>query len=67
MISKKSIQSISDKEMDRKEFLRYSGLALLGIFGLFNILNLLGGDIVKKTNLIKDSSNRGFGGGRYGT
>lgn len=66
MISNKSIQSIRDKEMDRKEFLRYSGLTLLGIFGLFNLLNLLGSDIVKKTNLTKDSSSRGFGGGRYG-
>lgn len=66
MISKESIQSIRDKEMDRKEFLRYSGLTLLGIFGLFSLLNLLDNDIVKKTNLTKDSSNRGFGGGRYG-
>lgn len=66
MISKKLIQAIRDKEMDRKEFLRYGGLAFLGFFGLFSLLNLLGGDIVKKTNLTKDSSSRGFGGGRYG-
>lgn len=52
--------------MDRKEFLRYSGLILIGFFGILSLLNLLGGDITKKTGIVRDSSKNGFGGGRYG-
>jgi len=41
MSTKKLLQTISEKEMDRKEFLKYSGYALLGLVGLKGIANLL--------------------------
>lgn len=66
MINKKILQTISNKEMDRKEFLKFSGIALLGLVGFKGIVNLLLAN-EPQTNLIsKESSSRGFGSGKYG-
>lgn len=66
MSTKKLIQTISEKEMDRKEFLKYSGYALLGLVGLKGIANLF----IPTTNTQIKSKNeivaRGFGSGKYG-
>lgn len=66
MSTKKLIQTISEKEMDRKEFLKYSGYALLGLVGLKGLVSLL----VPTTNTQLKSKNesvaRGFGSGKYG-
>lgn len=65
MIKKNIIQNIANKEMDRIEFLKYSGLVLLSLAGLGTIINAMG-----QANLLKNDSNndttRGFGGGKYG-
>lgn len=64
MIKNKIIQTISEKEMDRKEFLKYSGLLLLSLVGLKSFINFIAPD---KTGYIADSDNsRGYGGGKYG-
>ncbi|MFZ2125593.1 MAG: hypothetical protein WA087_01205 [Candidatus Saccharimonadales bacterium] len=41
MIDNKIIKAISDKGMDRKDFLKYSGLALLSLVGLKTIANII--------------------------
>jgi len=54
--------------MDRKQFLQYSGLALLGLVGLKTVVSLLAKTDDHKltiTELPKEAS-RGFGSGKYG-
>ena len=41
MISKGTIQAIKDKEMDRKGFLKYTGLLVLSLVGLKTVISLL--------------------------
>lgn len=67
-VNKKNIvQTIKDKEMDRKEFLKYSGVALLGLVGLKGIAALLTSSNERPVaNLIEKSDGRGFGSGKYG-
>jgi len=68
VINKNIIKTISDKEMDRKDFLKYSGIALLGLVGLKTIISVLtqpDNHNVNTVNSHKDVKN-GFGGGKYG-
>ncbi len=67
MINKKILQAIGDKEMDRKDFLKYSGLVLVGLVGLRGVIALL--TQKEQTNSLTDKtdqSSRGFGSGKYG-
>jgi hypothetical protein len=68
-VTKKNIiQTIKDKEMDRKEFLKYSGVALLGIVGLRGIATLLTlPDDRPLNSSTQKSQGRGFGSGKYGS
>ena len=67
MINKNIIQTIQNKEMDRKEFLKYSGIMLLGLVGLKGIISLLtSSDEHSVKSHKQDTSGRGFGGGKYG-
>jgi len=53
--------------MDRKEFLKYSGVALLGLVGLKGIVSLLSlSDEHSTAGLAEKSGSRGFGSGKYG-
>lgn len=64
MIKKNIIRAIANKEMDRGEFLKYSGLVLLSLIGFGALLNTVDRfDLISKK--AKDDK-RGFGGGRYG-
>ncbi len=65
MDKKDIIQAIRDKEMDRKDFLKYSGLVLLGLAGFKTIANLLLQPESKPT-IATNKTGRGFGSGRYG-
>ncbi len=69
MADKNVLKIIKDKEMDRKDFLKYSGLVLLSLVGLKAVTALLDENgVTKKIINIPDNSNasRGFGGGKYG-
>ncbi|HEU4716087.1 MAG TPA: hypothetical protein VFS14_04640 [Candidatus Saccharimonadales bacterium] len=60
MAVNKQIAQLMTKEMDRKDFLKYSGgvlLAVIGVSGLLNTLLRLGGD---------RESRGGYGGSAYG-
>jgi hypothetical protein len=61
------IKKIADKEMDRKDFLKYSGVALLGLAGLKTIVSLFT-QIDEKPPVANttDAKPHGFGGGKYG-
>jgi hypothetical protein len=62
---KNILQNIRDKEMDRKDFLKYSGVVLLGVVGLKGILTLLAPPEKPVASTV-DQQKRGFGGGKYG-
>jgi hypothetical protein len=66
MINKAIMQKLSDKEMDRKDFLKYSRLILAGVVGLKGILSIVGQDDTQPVPSQPDQSSRGFGGGKYG-
>jgi len=60
MTKNNHIARLMSKEMDRKDFLKYSGgvlLAVVGISGLLNTLLRLGGE---------QENPRGYGGSSYG-
>lgn len=64
--NKNIIQTISEKEMDRKDFLKYSGLALLSLFGFTRFINFLAGSKSDVALINKEDHHRGFGSGKYG-
>ena len=66
MSKKDIIQAIRDKEMDRKDFLKYSGLLVLGLTGFKTIANLLLQPETKLGITDKKQVSRGFGSGKYG-
>lgn len=63
---RKQLDSLLSQEMDRKNFLRYSGgilLALVGVTGLMRIL------LSSKTELLPNQTqhkSNGYGSSRYG-
>ncbi len=52
--------------MDRKDFLKYSGVAILGLVGLRGIAALLTESDNKQIVSQHQNTGRGFGSGRYG-
>lgn len=62
MLKRDIIQSIGDKTMDRKEFLKYCGLILLSLVGFRTVINLLN----QPDNFDISKNDKGFGGGKYG-
>jgi len=67
-VTKKNIiQTIKTKEMDRKEFLKYSGIALLGVIGIKGIISLLSPSNERLiTGSLEKNERRGFGSRKYG-
>lgn len=60
MLKNNHIAKLLTKEMDRKDFLKYSGgvlLAVIGVTGLLNTLSKVGGD---------DDNKNGYGTSAYG-
>lgn len=65
-VNKKNIlQTISAKEMDRKDFLKYSGVVLIGLVGLKGIATLLT-TAESKISAKPEKITRGYGSGKYG-
>lgn len=65
-VSKKNIlQTIRDQEMDRRDFLKYSGIILIGLIGLKGFMALLMKPEIPALSQ-SQKSGRGFGGGKYG-
>lgn len=67
-LNKKILEVIGDREMDRKEFLKYTGLVLLSLVGLKTLVATLTQTDTQRVAVNKDSvgATRGFGSGKYG-
>lgn len=52
--------------MDRRDFLKYSGVVLIGLVGLRGIIALLAKPEAPALTVQSQKSGRGFGGGKYG-
>ncbi len=60
-------QTIKNKEMDRKDFLKYSGLTVATLVGLRAVISVLTqADDKKIANESHKDASRGFGSGKYG-
>ena len=67
VVKKNILQTIKNKEMDRKDFLKYSGLTLAAVVGLKGVISILSTeDYPKIVNNTQKESTHGFGGGKYG-
>jgi hypothetical protein len=66
VINKSLIKKLSDKEMDRKDFLKYSGVVLAGVVGLKGLLTLINQPDNSSVASQTQNSSRGFGSGKYG-
>jgi hypothetical protein len=69
MINKKLIQDIGDKQMDRKDFLKFGGLALVSLVGLKNLLGILNSTDAKKNESNSSAQPKvddSYGGTNYG-
>jgi hypothetical protein len=63
---KNILKAIGDKEMDRKDFLKYSGVVLLSVVGLRGVVSLLSQVDKPVATTTTPEKPRGFGSGRYG-
>ena len=68
MINKNIIKQIGDKEMDRKDFLKFSAVAFVAVSGFRTIANVFidSDGQNSSSNSGKRNNSRGFGGGSYG-
>lgn len=58
------------KEMTRKDFIKFAGLAILGVFGLKNFISFLTEQARSQsstsTGVTEQSSKHGFGSSKFG-
>ena len=71
MAENRIISTIREKEMDRREFLKYIAFVAMGVVGLKGLISLIGAvDVNRDLTFTKQSDSRvqktGFGGGKYG-
>lgn len=68
MIDKNIVQTIGNKEMDRKDFLKFGGLAVLSLIGVGKVVSLLTKDDSPKLAITKSQKQtvHGYGGSGYG-
>lgn len=72
MINKNIIQAIGKKEMTRKDFLKFSSLAVLSLVGVGRVVSLLTQPTNSKNvavngpNQQQAQMSHGYGGGAYG-
>ncbi len=67
MLEQKYIQKLMQTPMDRKQFLRYIGVAALGVIGINKIIGLmLQSHPATKQLTNKSLTKRSFGEGKYG-
>ena len=69
MNAKRLLNDLEDKDMDRRDFLKYAGMLVLGVVSAKTALGLLIPEEMTKmptTETPKQSTGRGFGASRYG-
>lgn len=62
MIKNNNLARLMNKEMDRKDFLKYSGGVLLAVVGVTGLLNTL----LRLGNEDSNKKNGGYGSSAYG-
>jgi len=72
MNAKRVLQDLEDKDMDRRDFLKYAGVFVLGIASAKTALGLILPPVQETQFATKDTarrsnSGRGFGRSKYGT
>ena len=68
-INKDIIKNIQNKEMDRKDFLKYGAMAVVSLVGLKGVVTLLTSHDGNSKSLPVEnhkSQTSGYGGGSYG-
>jgi hypothetical protein len=67
VINKNILQAIGKKEMDRKDFLKFSGLAILSLVGVGKVVSLLTKTDNSQLAITKphEQTTRGYSGGGY--
>lgn len=65
---KTQLDTLLNQEMDRKNFLRYSGGILLALLGITGLMRILLSSNSKSTGLIEGQTRnpRGYGSSKYG-
>lgn len=66
VINRSIIRKLGEKEMDRKDFLKYSGIVLISVVGLKGIAALLAQADKSTVAVQPQQTSRGFGSGKYG-
>lgn len=66
MKNKNILKSIREQKMDRKDFLKYSGVVLLTVVGFKGLMTTLSLSENKFVS-VEESTSGGFGSGRYGS
>lgn len=63
---REQLDALFTKEMDRKNFLKYSGGILLGVLGITGLLRLLVSSTHTQLPQIEKPKSNGYGTSRYG-
>lgn len=64
---KEQLDAVFTKEMDRKNFLKYSGTIMLGILGITGLIRLLmGSHLELPGNSAEQPKGSGYGSSRFG-
>lgn len=70
VINKNTLQNLRDQEMNRKDFLKYSGVVLLSLLGIKGIITLFEPSTrhqtIVNTTQKSETATKGFGSGKYG-
>jgi len=65
MVSWQNINKLMEQEINRKEFLRYIGIAVLGLIGVTTMMSNLNKALSGKSTKTRAVSS-GYGGSAYG-
>ncbi|MCA9334601.1 hypothetical protein KC953_00485 [Candidatus Saccharibacteria bacterium] len=63
--TKELASELFSKEMTRKEFMQFAGMAVLAMFGVNNFLKFIAQNTGKNSHTA-DKSGRGFGSSKFG-
>ncbi len=66
MNAKTILQTLEKQDMDRRDFLKYSGMFVLGIVGSRTFLGMFLPQEVQLKPNVQSNESRGFGRSRYG-
>ncbi|NTW61843.1 hypothetical protein HGB25_00285 [Candidatus Saccharibacteria bacterium] len=66
MIKKNLVQKITNKEMDRKDFLKFGAMALVTVVGLKGVVSLITSPESHKASPVSQNQSKGYGSSAYG-